>query len=168
MDPPPVLTVIAEISIAFAGFSGLIIALRKGKGPLTEVETYRVRVMLLLAFGALFLALLPELLSAAGVAPLWRTASVVFTAYSIVALGWWVLVSMRIRKTHPEIFHWSAFSRMLSGHAVALALQIGVAAALIVDAAPAAYLAGLVWYLIHAAQQFSRMLFVHLKDDTQA
>lgn len=165
MEPPPILTVIAEISIAFAGFSGLIIALRGGSGPLTEVEKFRLRVMLLLAFGALFLALLPELLFYAGIEPLWRLASLVFAAYSVVAVGWWIIVSMRMKNPHPEIFHWSAFSRMIGGHVIAFALQLGVVAGLIVDAAPATYLAGLIWYMVHAAQQFTRMLFVRLRDE---
>lgn len=165
MDLPPVLTVIAEISIAFAGFSGLMIALRRGSGPLTEVEKFRLRVMLLLAFGALFLALLPELLNYAGVSSLWRVTSLVYAVYSIVFVGWWISESMRIKNVHPEIFHWTAFSRMILGHVLAIALQLGVVTSLIVDGAPAAYLAVLIWYLLHAAQQFTRMLFVQLRDD---
>ncbi len=54
MQVPQSLQTIAEISIAFAGFSGLIVALRKNTGPLTEVEKYRLQILLTLAFGAMF------------------------------------------------------------------------------------------------------------------
>ena len=63
---PQSLQVIAEVSIAFAGFSGLIVALRKRGGPLTDIQKLRLGVLLGLAFGALFLALLPELLQFSG------------------------------------------------------------------------------------------------------
>jgi hypothetical protein len=59
---PDSLQTIAEISIAFAGFTGLVVAMRKNEGPLTPVQKYRLQILLSLAFGAMFLSLLPDLL----------------------------------------------------------------------------------------------------------
>ena len=56
---PDSLQTIAEISIGLAGFSGLVVALRKGSGPLDDIQKYRLRILFSLSFGAMFLSL-PE------------------------------------------------------------------------------------------------------------
>lgn len=113
---PQSLQVIAEVSIAFAGFSGLIVALRRNVGPLTEVQKFRLQILLSLAFGSMFLALLPETLQllGAGSGSIWRIASAAALLFSIVFISFWVLTSMRIRKTAPEIFDDWAYARMAS------------------------------------------------------
>ncbi len=159
---PQSLQVIAEVSIAFAGFSGLIVALRKRGGPLTDIQKFRLRVLLGLAFGALFLALLPELLQLLGMTSsgLWRWACAIALLYSVVFVTFWTLSSWRFRRSVPEIFDSRAYARMAIGHAVVAGLLLGVIASLIEQRAPGVYLAALIWYLIHAAHQFVRMLFI--------
>ena len=164
---PQSLQVIAEISIAFAGFIGLIVALRRNVGPLTEVQKFRLRILLSLAFGALFLALLPELLQHLGAGPenIWRLACTAALLFSLVFTSFWVLSSRRARSAAPEIFdHW-AFARMAIGHAAIALLLITVIVSLIEEKAPGVYLAALIWYLVHAAQQFTRMLFIRSRGD---
>ena len=63
------LQIIAEIGLGLAGFSGLIVALRKDVGPLTAVQKYRLQILLSLAFGAMFLSFLPKLLFSFGTDP---------------------------------------------------------------------------------------------------
>lgn len=164
---PQSLQTIAEISIAFAGFSGLVVALRKNSGPLTNVQKYRLRVLLTLAFGALFLSLLPELLEylGTGSAVLWLVASLAAAVFSLVFLSWWLAASRRMMKRVPEIFNGYALARMAVGHAIIIALLLAVAVSLLDAAGPGIYLAALVWYLLHAAQQFSRMLFIQPARD---
>ena len=159
---PQSLQVIAEVSIAFAGFSGLIVALRKRGGPLTDIQKLRLGVLLGLAFGALFLALLPELLQLLGMSSsgLWRTACMIALLYSVVFVTFWTRSSWRFRRSVPEIFDNYAFARMAAGHAVVVVLLLGVIASLLDQRAAGVYLAALIWYLIHAAQQFVRMLFI--------
>lgn len=163
---PQSLQTIAEISIAFAGFSGLVVALRKSPGPLTDVQKYRLRVLLTLAFGAMFLALLPELLANFGLGEeeTWRWSHLAITLYSAVFVSWWLSSSARMRRVTPEIFHWFALTRMTAGHIVILVLQVSVILGWVEDRHVGAYLAGLVWYLLHAAQQFARMLFIQPKS----
>ncbi|MDH3748242.1 MAG: hypothetical protein OER97_08535 [Gammaproteobacteria bacterium] len=162
MQVPQSLQTIAEISIAFAGFSGLIVALRRNTGPLTEVEKYRLKVLLALAFGAMFLSFLPELLQDLefGVQKIWLYASSALSLYSVVFLIWWISASLRIMRDVPEIFNWFAFSRMAAGHMAIVSLQIPVICSVLVEKGAAVYMIGLIWYLMHAAQQFARMLFV--------
>lgn len=166
MTIPDTFQTIAEISIAFAGFTGLIVAFRKDAGPLNDVQKYRLTVLLSLAFGAMFLSLLPEVLVNLGLrdAPVWRWACGVSALFSLGFLAWWLLASRRIVRQVPEIFHWSAFSRMAAGHVVVLALQLSVVLQLNIDIGAGILSAGLLWYLLHAAQQFVRMLFIQPKE----
>jgi hypothetical protein len=162
MSIPQSLQTIAEISIAFAGFSGLIVALRKRTGPLTELEKFRLQTLLSLAFGAMFLSFLPEVLGSLGLGAqdTWVYAASALCLYSVVFLVWWVSASRSFARAYPEIFNWSAFSRMTVGHIAIILLQIANIFSLIADTGATAYVIGLIWYLIHAAQQFARMLFV--------
>jgi len=167
MDVPQALQTIAEISIAFAGFSGLVVALRRNTGPLTDVQKYRLRVLLVLAFGAMFLSLLPELLAEFRVVParLWLWASAVAMIFSAAFLVWWIAASRRMMRLVPEIFDGFAVFRMASGHVVVAALLLGVITGWIGERSAGAYTSALVWYLLHAAQQFSRMLFIQPRSD---
>ena len=164
---PQSLQVIAEISIAFAGFSGLIVALRRNVGPLNAVQKFRLQILLLLAFGTLFLALLPELLQYLGVTAnyVWRFSSTAALLYSVIFILFWFLASRRMRKFAPEIFDNWAFRRMALGHGIVALLLIGVVVSLIREKAAGVYLATLIWYLVHAAQQFARMLFIRPRGD---
>ncbi len=166
MEFPQSLQIIAEIGIGLAGFSGLIVAFRKDAGPLTNIQKYRLQVLLALAFGAMFLALLPELLHYMGVPPdrLWTLAALVLSCYSVVFVIWWITASHRLKASVPEIFNWFAFSRMAAGHIIVVLLQLAVIFSLLDDTSPGAYLAALIWYLLHAVQQFTRMLFVQPRN----
>jgi hypothetical protein len=162
MHIPQSLQTIAEISIAFAGFSGLIVALRKKVGPLTEIEKYRLQILLTLAFGAMFLSFLPEVLESLGIGEhdTWVYAGSALFVYSAIFLVWWIYASRRFVRAFPEIFHWSAFFRMAAGHVAVMLLQVSAIFSLVVDKGAAVFVIALVWYLVHAAQQFARMLFV--------
>lgn len=170
MQIPQSLQTIAEISIAFAGFSGLIVALRKNIGPLTELEKYRLQILLALAFGAMFLSFLPEVLKNLRLGALdpWVYAGSALCLYSLIFLVWWVRASRSFARTFPEVFHWSAFSRMAVGHIAIILLQITTIFSLIADKGASAYVIALIWYLIHAAQQFARMLFVQPNDPNRS
>jgi hypothetical protein len=162
MHIPQSLQTIAEISIAFAGFSGLIVALRKTVGPLTELEKYRLQILLTLAFGAMFLSFLPEVLESLGIGEhdTWVYGGSALCIYSTIFLVWWIYASRSFARASPEIFHRSAFFRMTAGHVAIILLQLSAIFSLVVEKGEAAYIIALVWYLIHAAQQFARMLFV--------
>ena len=167
MDIPDSLQTVADIGVALAAFSGLIVVLRKDTGPLTPVQKYRLQILLLLAFGATFLSLLPELLLTFGITTdgLWWICNAVLTVYSFVFLAWWVSRSRQIRPADPGIFNRNAFIRMIVGHAIVLALQIAYLSSATELNGAAVFLAGLFWYLLHSVQQFTRMLFIRSKSD---
>ena len=159
---PDSLQTIAEISIGLAGFSGLVVALRKDPGPLDDIQKYRLRILFSLSFGAMFLSLLPDTLVNFGVPGerIWFDSSAAMFAYSLFFILWWLMSSRQVAKVAPEIFNWRAFGTMASGHTIILFLQIAVMLGLLEGRDPGAFSLGLIWYLVHAAQQFVRMLFI--------
>ena len=166
MESVDILQTIAEVGIGLAGFSGLIVALRRDAGPLDEVRKFRLKLLLLLAFGAIFLSFLPDLLAGMAV-PAGRIrfdASASLFSYSIILLWWWFSGSRRLAKVVPEIFNWYAFTTMAVGHVIVVVLQLGVMQGLFEARAPGIFSLGLAWYLVHAAQQFMRMLFIQPRE----
>jgi hypothetical protein len=159
---PDSLQTIAEISIGLAGFSGLVVVLRKSPGPLTDVQKYRLRILFAMTFGAMFLALLPDLLLNFKVpgSRIWFDSSAAMFGYSLIFVIWMVAGARRLAKVVPEIFDWKIFSSLAVGHVVVILMQLAVMMGFIEGRAPGAYSLGLIWYLIHAAQQFVRMLFI--------
>ena len=167
METPAFLQTIAGIGVTIAGFSGLIVTLRKDAGPLTSVQKYRLQILLSMAFGAMFLSLLPELLLSFDIQAdrMWKVCSSVIALYSIVFLSWLITASLRINTIDPDIFNWAAFSRMAAGHVIVVLVQLSFVFSVFDLTATAAFSLGLVWYLLHSAQQFTRMLFIRAKSD---
>jgi hypothetical protein len=163
---PDSLQTIAEISIGLAGFSGLVVALREGSGSLDDIQKYRLRILFSLSFGAMFLSLLPDTLMNFGVQDerVWIGSSAAIFTYSLLFIAWWIVSSRRMARIAPEIFNWMAFSTMATGHTIVLLLQLAIVLGFLENRAPGVIALGLIWYLIHAAQQFVRMLFVQPRE----
>jgi hypothetical protein len=163
---PDSLQTIAEVSIGLAGFSGLVVALRKDASPLDDIQKYRLRILFSLAFGAMFLSLLPDTLANFGIPDerLWFDSAAAIFVYSFLFIAWWIMSSRRMARVAPEIFNWSAFSTMATGHIIVLLLQLAVMLGFLENRAPGVISIGLIWYLLHAAQQFVRMLFIQPRD----
>ena len=89
---PDSLQTIAEISIGLAGFSGLVVALRKDPGPFDDIQKYRLRILFSLSFGAMFLSLLPDTLVNFGVPDerVWINSSAAIFACSFLFIAWWM------------------------------------------------------------------------------
>ena len=166
MEEKELLLTIAQAALGIAGFSGVMGAFMKRPGKLTGVETYRVGVLLGVSFSAMFLAFLPQLLGAMGsTAPrLWVVASAAMAAFSIVALSIFLLASWRVSRQAPEIFNPWVMGATALGHLANIFVQLISASHPEGVAAPGIYVTGLLWYLFHAAMQFSRMLFVQPAD----
>jgi len=162
MEFPGYLQTIGEIGIGLVGFSGLILALRKSVGPLTEIHKYRLQILFSLSFGAIFLSFLPELLFTFGVSAstLWKLSSACLSLYSLLFLFWWISRTIGIKKSNPEIFTWAVFRTIASAHIIILVVQFAYIFSIVDIAGAAAFSLALIWYLLHSAHQFIRMLFV--------
>lgn len=153
---------IAEIAVALAGFSGLVLVLGQRRDRLTELERYRLILLLTPSLVALFMALAPLALLETGIGSmlLWRAASGVqgFICVGLVAgFSPW---TRRIMRESPEVFHSPQLALVAGGYLLNAALQGLHAAGLFGSQNPGIYLIGLVFLLMHAAHQFVRILLV--------
>jgi hypothetical protein len=160
------LVTIAQLALALAGFTSMVTAFMKRPGKLTHIEVYRISVLLGGAFSAMFLALVPLLFVQFGLdgETLWRTSSGVMALSGAISLPVMMRASMRIRRDAPEIFNSWVFGSIVTGHAINVVLQVCNATWLDAAVAPGIYAVGLLWYLLHAAVQFSRILFIQPAD----
>ena len=162
MDAADSLSTIAAAALGIAGFSGIMTAFMQRPGRLTTVEIYRVAVLLGVSFGGMFLALVPMLLERFGVSEpaLWSRASGVMTLYSLVAVSAFLASSRLMAQRAPEIFNRYVFTAIALGHVINVGLQVMNTLRPDPVSASGIYVLGLVWYLVHAAVQFSRILLV--------
>ena len=131
-------------------------------GTLTEVERYRVAVLLGVSFGGMFLAILPLALAEFRVAEpqLWGGASLAMVLYSIAALALFLVSSRHFRRQVPDLFNPWLLWAIAIGHVVNIGMQASNAVQPVAGTASGVYIVGLLWYLVHAAVQFSRILLV--------
>ena len=169
LDIPNFFQVIAQIGVAVVGFSGLIVSMRKAPDTLTREQKFRLRILLLLAFGAVFMSLLPELLVFCGAAPdtVWKLCTLTVCVYFTVFMAWWMIASAKIRLVEPRVFRRFAYFRMAAGHVLFILMPAAFLVS-VVKSGVAAFAIGLTSYLVHSAQQFTRMLFVSAKSDVPA
>ena len=92
------LLTIAELAIALAGFSGVVVAFAH-QGKLTAIDRTRFTLLLSLAMGAAVVSFAPSLLHLLGLtgSALWRGSSVAFLAAAVLFL---TLVALN-RNSHP-------------------------------------------------------------------
>jgi hypothetical protein len=108
MESSDVLIVVAEVAVAFAGFSGLLAAFTRRVGrSRTSEEFAALRTMLDYSLGTIFCCLFPFLPHTAGFsgAELWRVSSAFLVLYTIV---YYVLLSRRgaeFRKAVVQLRH---------------------------------------------------------------
>ena len=166
MDAADSLSTIAAAALGIAGFSGVMTAFMKRPGRLTKVETYRVAVLLGVSFGCMFLAMLPLVFDRFGVPEprLWGRASAVMVIYTVVSMTVFLLSTRQVRRQAPEIFNPWVFSAIAAGHTLNGGVQLLNAWRPEAETASGIYVSGLLWFLVHAAVQFSRMLFVQPVD----
>ena len=163
MTTAETLSTIAAAGLGLAGFSGVMTAFMQRPGRFTAIETYRVGVLLGVSFGATLLALLPLALFEFRVPEptLWSRASLVMLLYSCAAIAAFVVTSQRFRRQMPRLFNRYLLWGVVAGHIVNIVLQALNTLAPSADTASGIYVSGLLWYLVHAGLQFSRILLIH-------
>ena len=158
---------IAEVSAAFAGFSGIIAALGN-TSAWTEMELYRFQNLLGVSIGAVVLSLLPLLISAYGANDtwVWRIAC---SSVAIFALGFLALrypVAARLQKDNPTRYSRQTgltFVVVLTG--VSLLQLCGIFG--LFSLGFAYYLTGLIAILFLAALQFAVLALSRLTRNGQ-
>lgn len=146
----------AELALALAGFSGIIVALRR---TAKWDSTQRLRMMGLLAtaFGAFLFALVPVALSylALDTDTVWRTSSASMASYVIVALVVLIPRAMADPETRARFPLFFAMWTLAGSNAV---LQLANASLLPEQTRFGVYFAGIVLILLLGAVAFAAFL----------
>jgi len=147
----------AEVGVALAGFSALIVAVRqRGSEPLSVADRHSVTLLIERGLASTFLELLPIVLLGLEVSEntLWAASSATFVAYALSI----VLRSLASRRDDPGTFPElvggpGGFALLASGLAV-IALQVLHALGIGVRQGPWWYAVGVTWLLASAAYLF--------------
>ena len=77
MDESSLLLSTAEVSVAFAGFIGIFLALAAGEGRFPAADSFQIRLIVICSIAPVFLAVLPLILDLLGLggSALWRLSS---------------------------------------------------------------------------------------------
>jgi hypothetical protein len=156
------LTILAELFVGIAGFSGIVVALSGSAIAKDPLDRFRVLSLLVTTLGGAVFAVLPIVLNDAGVTPerAWRLASGGYSVYLALASVWGghqrlTLPASALRSTHTVVWVLA-----VGGQGIAsLVLAIG-AVGWAGESASAFYLFPLLYFLALACLLFVRLLLV--------
>ena len=156
MEGADYLLTCSEVAVAFAGFSALVVVIRQ-RGADELSPSYRSLVASLIerSLVAVFLSLLPILLSGLGVSPsrVWSLMSGTLGIY-IISLAWRSAVARKRNPLVREFISGSMFSVIYVFGVLVLMLQIAHALDIGVQQSVWWYLVGLTWLLMSAGYLF--------------
>jgi hypothetical protein len=126
MNGAEILTTIAQLGVAVAGFSGIAIVFNRQPGGLTGFEAFRVSLLFANSFTAVFLALIPFAFFYLGWRQdmIWRAASgicVVFEVGFIATHAPWAWRFLRVRR---EPFNLKLLTFVACGHLINAIAQL--------------------------------------------
>jgi hypothetical protein len=145
---------LAEIAVALAGFTGIVVALeRRSSSAHTGTNRARLRELLLASLGVVFFAFLPTLLAGAGVDDRWayRASQVPFVAYHVLLMA---LFFRSASLTQLALTEWLPLPLALG----TILLQLATAFGLLSNQLYVVYLLGLLWFLFIACINFVLLL----------
>ena len=160
MEGENVLQTVAEVAVAFAGFTGVVLAFgRRSDRAWSPMDIYRFRVLLGASLQTLLLSLIPLLLyhSGASERTTWAASSFLVCILLIVIL------TNDLRYLAPIRDQMARADRILGvivsvGFACVFAAQVANVFGVFGSRAFAAYLGALIYYLTMASLMFLRLL----------
>ena len=160
------LQTIAELSIALAGFTGIVAALgRRAQGEWEPHERARLESLLWAAVGGVVFSMAPSVVASSGLseATIWRVGNGVFGFLHVAATAWffrrWGLVFRSLLRSPDTPRIVTASAPIIALLVAALVLgQFAVALGFLPGLAPFFYLAMLLWILVIGLTQFVFLL----------
>jgi hypothetical protein len=160
MQGADLLQTVAEVSVAFAGFTGVVLAFgRRADRPWSPMDVYRFRVLLGASLQALLLSLIPFLLHYAGASERTTWAASSF----LVCLLLLVVTAVDLRYLGPIREQIPRADRLLGvgigvGFVFVFPVQIANVLGAFTTGSIAAYLGALIYYLAMSSLMFLRLL----------
>jgi hypothetical protein len=161
MQGESALTVVAEVALGLAGFTGIVMALSRSSDFWHDWDAYRAFLLLLSGLGAFILSLVPFSLHFFGISEpsIWRICSAVMIVYSglVLVVGWRAALVL----PREDIPYWGA---------VAWFANLGAGANILTQltnlwsGVPSLFFAGLLWMLLYASVSFGLILYVRPRN----
>jgi hypothetical protein len=165
MEGSDYLLTCAEVGVALAGFSALVVAIRqRGSDPISAVNRRFVSVLIERGLMATFLSLLPILLWGLGASPsvLWLCSSMALAVY--VASMAWRSAALRSDREAARLVPEPAFYGLMFAGLLLMVLQVAHAFGLGLAQSVWWYSVGITWLLASAGYLF----FFVVRDWTRA
>ncbi len=160
MEHADTLLTLAEVSIAFAGFTSVVVIFRRREAGWLPSDAFRFQAMLVVSLSCLLFSVLPVVLHSYGVREdaLWGGTS----AAMALALAGGLVASRPFLRELAERPDWSSnLSRILSfGQVIVLTLLVLNAVSLGFRREPGPYLTGLLWMLLLCSNYFVRLVAI--------
>lgn len=160
MESGNILTTIAEIAIAIAGFSSVIVAL--SPKPFSEwnpIDRFNFRILLQVAAVTVFFALFPLVLHRAlSIDVAWRAALIVYGVVHLIDVSSFLFRFPDHLPTIPKI-------TSIIGLSIAI-LQLAIGAANLTGLIELMYLVGLLWQLAISFMGFALLIYNARTDQT--
>jgi len=161
MNGTEILTTIAQLGVAVAGFSGIAIAFNRQPGGLSDFEAFRLSLLFANSLAAVFLSLIPFGFFYLGWSQemIWRTASGACAVFEVGFIATHLPPARRFLRAHRELFNLKLLTFVTCGHVINLVAQ-SLNALGLMEARLSIFIFGMLWLLFHGAFQFGRILFV--------
>lgn len=163
---PDALLTLAEVAVALAGFSSVVVLFRRGgvQSEWRPEDRFRFRVMLEASLLAAFFALLPLAISGLGVRGplLWRVSSGLLAASLLVGLTQMMLARTEgaTRALNPALG-----SSIAAAHGLTLLVQVSnVVGAPPFPLGPGPYVFGVVWLTVYSGLMFYRLMMAPIRE----
>jgi len=124
MEAEGILTALAEVAIAIAGFSGIVVVLDRSDQPWSELDRARFTMLLQISLSCVFWSFFPILLHLAEVPPasIWFWSSASWLIYMLISLG----SRIRQRPRSERLFDDPSVKAVLAFMFVGLAISVSV------------------------------------------
>ena len=165
MQPFDALLVLAEITTAFAGFSGVVAALGKD-WDWDDKARFRFQNLLAISLFTILLCLLPIALDFYGISQ-WYVWTISSAVMALFAVGFFIFrapLALKLVSSDPDDRAGNAVGRTFLITLFGTVALLGLGAASVVDQV-AAYVSGLVAYLVLSALQFVLLVTRATKGD---
>ena len=162
MENEHLLLTAAEVAIALAGFTGIVVVFGSRDGRWTVVDMVRMKAALGASFGSAFLAFLPSTIHLFGIegALLWRISSGLALVYIGGVIVWQLTQWKELTDSDWEVLN--ERGRLIMGVTVFGSVAASLANVLGAGTEPSLklYFLGLILYMVTAAYLFVRILLV--------
>jgi hypothetical protein len=167
MHGSDVLETMAQIAVAFAGFSGIVAAFSQQPGQWATADQLRVRNLIIVSLSTMFFALLPSGLEAAHVAErsIWRWSSATMGFFTAISTTASLSALAKLQPNQRFIFSRVILTITIVGSFLNVAAQSMNAAAWPYQPHGAVYIFGVMYMLLMAGALFLRLVTVRPPRD---